>query len=40
VFPQRLIYGSKAYNTNGTNLSKAIANQGPDVQGTKLWWAK
>jgi len=40
VFPQRLIYGSKAYNTNGNNVDAAIASQGPDLQGTTLWWAK
>ncbi len=40
VFPQRLRYGNQAYNTNGDNLSKAIASQGPDLQGTKLWWSK
>lgn len=40
VYPQRLRYGNSAYNTNGANLATAIAQQGPDVQGTKLWWAK
>jgi hypothetical protein len=40
MFPQRMRYGNKAYNSNGANLATAIADQGPDVQGTKLWWAK
>ncbi len=40
VYPQRMRYGDQAYNTNGDNLAKAIARQGADLQGTKLWWAK
>jgi len=40
VFPQRLRYGSQAYSNNGDNLNTAIQYQGPDMQGTKLWWAK
>ncbi len=40
AYPQRLRYGDQAYNTNGTNLQQAISRQGPDLQGTKLWWAK
>lgn len=40
AYPQRLRYGNGAYNTNGDNTSAAIQQQGPDVQGTKLWWAK
>ena len=40
VYPQRMRYGNQAYANNGDNLNKAIAEQGPDVQGTKLWWAK
>ena len=39
-FPQRLRYGGNAYSTNGDNLNVAIGRQGPDVQNTKLWWAK
>jgi hypothetical protein len=39
-YPQRLRYGNNAYNTNGSNVSAAVATQGPDVQDTKLWWAK
>lgn len=38
-YPQRMRYGSNAYNQNGTNLQIAIGRQGPDVQNTKLWWA-
>ncbi len=40
VFPQRMRYGNQAYNQNLDNLNAAIARQGADVQGTKLWWAK
>jgi hypothetical protein len=40
VYPQRMRYGTQAYANNGENLNKAIAEQGPDMQGTKLWWAK
>ena len=39
-YPQRMRYGNSAYNTNGSNVSAAVATQGPDVQDTKLWWAK
>jgi len=39
-YPQRMRYGSSPYSTNNDNLQKAIADQGPDVQATKLWWAK
>ncbi|MBL6669491.1 MAG: SusD/RagB family nutrient-binding outer membrane lipoprotein [Flavobacteriaceae bacterium] len=40
AYPQRMRYGSGAYNSNGENLEAALSTQGPDVQGTKLWWAK
>ncbi len=40
VLPQRMRYGNQAYNTNGDKLQEAIGRQGPDLQGTKLWWAK
>lgn len=40
AYPQRLRYGSAVYNTNEANAQTAISAQGPDVQGTKLWWAK
>jgi len=39
-YPQRMRYGSGAYNSNGENTEAANAIQGPDVQGTNLWWAK
>jgi len=40
AYPQRMRYGSKTYNTNGTNTEKANGIQGADEQATKLWWAK
>lgn len=40
AYPQRMRYGSSAYNTNGDNVNAALAEQGPDVQATKLFWAK
>ncbi len=39
-YPQRMRYGSGAYNTNGSNTEAANAIQGPDEQKTTLWWAK
>lgn len=39
-YPQRMRYGSGAYNTNGENLNTANDIQGPDKQATSLWWAK
>ena len=39
-YPQRMRYGSAVYNTNEANAQAANSAQGPDVQGTKLWWAK
>lgn len=38
-YPQRMRYGNQEYNTNGENLQQAIQQQGPDEQGTELWWA-
>ncbi|MDG3582422.1 SusD/RagB family nutrient-binding outer membrane lipoprotein [Galbibacter pacificus] len=38
AYPQRMRYGTGAQSN--PNLSQAISVQGPDVQGTKLWWAK
>lgn len=40
AYPQRMRYGSATYNTNGANTEAANSIQGPDVQATKLWWAK
>ena len=37
-YPQRLRYGSAAQAN--PNFAAAIAAQGPDLQGTKLWYAK
>lgn len=39
-YPQRLRYGSSAYNTNGSNVDQAVSRQGADNQATELWWAK
>ncbi len=39
-YPQRMRYGNAAANKNGENYAAAVAKQGPDVQDTKLWWAK
>jgi len=39
-YPQRMRYGSGAYNKNGDNVRAAVSAQGPDVQATKLFWAK
>lgn len=38
-YPQRMRYGNQEYNTNGANVEAAIQEQGPDEQGTELWWA-
>ena len=40
AYPQRMRYGSAVYNTNEANAQAANSTQGPDEQGTKLWWAK
>lgn len=40
AYPQRMRYGSAVYNTNEANAQAANGTQGPDAQGTKLWWAK
>ena len=40
AYPQRMRYGSGAYNKNEANTLAANAAQGADVQATKLWWAK
>ena len=39
-YPQRMRYGSGAYNKNGDNVKAAVSAQGADVQATKLFWAK
>ncbi len=38
AYPQRLRYGTGAQAN--PNFNAAISTQGPDAQGTKLWWAK
>lgn len=40
AYPERMRYGNSVYGTNGDNVAAANSAQGPDVQGTKLWWAK
>lgn len=40
AYPQRMRYGNSVQNNNPDNYQKAINEQGTDVQGTKLWWAK
>ncbi|WP_186757108.1 SusD/RagB family nutrient-binding outer membrane lipoprotein [Echinicola salinicaeni] len=39
-YPQRLRYGSGLQTSNPDNYQAAVASQGPDLQETKLWWAK
>lgn len=39
-YPQRMRYGNATWNKNGANTQAAVDAQGPDVQDTKLWWAK
>lgn len=34
----RLVYPSKEGTLNAANLDAAIASQGPDTQGTRVWW--
>ena len=40
AYPQRMRYGTSVQTSNGTNYQAAVSAQGPDTQGTKLWWAK
>lgn len=37
-FPVRLQYPTSELNLNGDNYLKAVAEQGPDNQTTKIWW--
>jgi hypothetical protein len=39
-YPQRLRYGSGLQTSNPANYDAAVQRQGPDMQETKLWWAK
>lgn len=36
--PVRLVYPTQEESLNADNLAAAIASQGPDTQGTRLWW--
>lgn len=38
-YPERMRYGTSEYNTNGAQVEAAIQIQGPDEQGTELWWS-
>ena len=38
-YPQRMRYGNAEYNTNGAQVEAANQQQGPDEQGTELWWS-
>lgn len=40
AYPQRMKYGNQTYNNNLDNVNAAVARQGADEQGVKLWWAK
>ncbi len=40
IYPQRMRYGTNAYTRNLDNVTEAVDRQGPDLQSTKLWWAK
>ncbi|OAQ39345.1 hypothetical protein A5893_11690 [Pedobacter psychrophilus] len=40
VMPARLNYPVYVQNTNGANYKAAVANQGPDLITTNVWWQK
>lgn len=40
VMPARMIYPVYVQSTNPTNYKIAVANQGPDVLSTPVWWQK
>ena len=40
VYPRRWPYPSNEQSVNAANLAAAIARQGPDVMGTRMWWDK
>jgi hypothetical protein len=40
IVPRRLLYPLGEQAVNKANLDAAIADQGPDTQATKVWWAK
>lgn len=37
-FPKRLLYGTDELSSNGKNVAKAIAQQGPNKITTAIWW--
>ena len=39
-YANRLRYGTGVYLSNGANVEAALAQQGPDLMSTKLWFAK
>ena len=40
TFIRRLTYPTSELSVNTTEVNKAIANQGPDVLSTRVWWDK
>jgi len=38
--PRRFEYPTTEATSNGASLAAAIANQGPDNLGTRVWWDK
>ena len=38
TIPRRLTYDTSEQSTNATNYAEALANQGPDVLTTRMWW--
>jgi Starch-binding associating with outer membrane len=40
VMPARMVYPVYVQSTNPTNYKIAVANQGPDVLSTQVWWQK
>ena len=38
TIPRRLTYSTSEQSTNAANYAEAIANQGPDVLTTRMWW--
>ncbi|AOM80584.1 SusD/RagB family nutrient-binding outer membrane lipoprotein [Pedobacter steynii] len=40
TIPRRFTFPRNEYSTNGENVRKAIAQQGPDAYTTRVWWDK
>jgi hypothetical protein len=38
--PRRIPYSSNEQSVNAASLSEAVARQGPDTYGTRMWWDK